>query len=40
MLTLVDGWYEPEELGPEGVLESPQVPGLSVSVAKLLSPRS
>jgi len=39
VLTLVDGWYEPEKLGPEGVLTSPQVPGFSVSVARLLSPR-
>ncbi|NJL49703.1 MAG: Uma2 family endonuclease [Leptolyngbyaceae cyanobacterium SM2_5_2] len=40
VLTLVDGWYEPEELGPDGVLQSPQFPELSLSVAKVLSPRA
>jgi Uma2 family endonuclease len=36
VLTLVDGWYEAEELGPEGVLQSPQLPGLRLSVAEVL----
>jgi Uma2 family endonuclease len=39
VLTLVDGWYEADEFGPDGVLQSPQFPGLTLSVAQVLSPR-
>ncbi|HIK45402.1 MAG TPA: Uma2 family endonuclease [Leptolyngbyaceae cyanobacterium M65_K2018_010] len=39
VLTLVDGWYETEELGADGVLQSPQFPGLTLSVAQVLSPK-
>jgi Uma2 family endonuclease len=40
VLTLVDGWYEPEALGSDSVLQSPHFPGLSLSVAQVLSPKS
>jgi Uma2 family endonuclease len=40
VLTLVDGWYEPEELGTDDVLRSPQFPGLSLSVTQVLSPKA
>lgn len=39
VLTLVDGWYEPQELGIDGILQSPQFPDLSLSAAQVLSPR-
>lgn len=40
MLTLVDGWYEPEVLGIDSFLQSPQFPDLRLSVAQVLSPKS
>ena len=40
VLTLVDGWYEAEELGVDSLLQSPQFSGLSLSVAQVLSPKS
>jgi len=39
VLTLVDGLYEAEELGPDGVLQSPQFPGLELSVVQVLAPK-
>lgn len=40
VLKLVDGWYEAQELRQDAVLQSPQLPGLLLSVAKVLSPRA
>lgn len=40
VLTLVDGLYEADVLGPEAVLQSPQFPDLQLAVAKVLSPKS
>ncbi len=39
VLTLVDGLYEAEVFGVDGVLRSPQFPGLELSVAQVLSPK-
>ncbi|WP_008318101.1 Uma2 family endonuclease [Leptolyngbya sp. PCC 6406] len=39
VLKLVDGWYEAEELGVDGVLQSPQFAGVTLSVAQVLSPK-
>ncbi|MBE9159759.1 Uma2 family endonuclease [Nodosilinea sp. LEGE 06152] len=39
VLTLVDGLYEAQELQGEALLRSPQFPGLSLTTAKLLSPK-
>lgn len=39
VLTLVDGLYEAAELQGEAVLSSPQFPGLSLTTARVLSPK-
>lgn len=39
VLTLVDGLYEVQELQGEALLRSPQFPGLSLTTAKVLSPK-
>jgi Uma2 family endonuclease len=40
VLTLVDGLYEAQVLQGQAALRSPQFPGLSLTVAKVLSPKS
>lgn len=39
VLTLVDGLYEGQELDADAIIQSPQLPGLELSVARVLSPQ-